>query len=257
MYKESSAQDFRKKFGLPNDYVIDGFISYGAWNRNKHLCNIKESVSRSCSASSVEWKTLTGFLGFVDEFTVGSKRYWFTVQYGGALLSELTHLACLFGSKKNIHIGSCGGLKESLADTSVIIPSWTFGNESVTRIYGRNIIDNKHSSHTGLSQELYSLLVGKCNLNQGPLFTNQGMMGETQDDILSWSRAGYSGVEMETSTLFAVSNYFKVPAAALVYISNNQIKGQLTGDGSHMVQKKDREKIKELLYDTAIHVILK
>jgi purine-nucleoside phosphorylase len=62
---------------------------------------------------------------------------------------------------------------------------------------------------------------------------------------------------METSTLFAVSNYFKVPAAALVYISNNQIKGQLTGDGSHMVQKKDREKIKELLYDTAIHVILK
>jgi len=48
--------------------------------------------------------------------------------------------------------------------------------------------------------------------------TCSAMLGETREDIQGRSSEGYYGVEMESATIFAVSNHFHIPSAAMIYI---------------------------------------
>lgn len=81
------------------------------------------------------------------------------------------------------------------------------------------------------------------------------MLGETWEDIQQWSKEWYYGVEMESSTVFAVSNHFNVPSAALIYMSDNLIKEQIVWDESHAKQKPVRESMQKKLLQVAIEEI--
>lgn len=60
---------------------------------------------------------------------------------------------------------------------------------------------------------------------------------------------------METATVFAVSNHFKVPSAALLYVSDNLIKGQTVNDESHAKQKENREEVKDEVYKIGLQTL--
>jgi purine-nucleoside phosphorylase len=255
MYRSFTADEFKEHCILPLDYEISGFISYGAWDDEKHIRELEKALNTlgiKYKINTLEYK----FLQHIREIEIKGKKYWFTIEYGGATLSEYLHLACLFGSKKNIHIGSCGGLNPNLNSLDLIVPEYTHGNESTTRIYAREVKDNKHYSIESISQELIRNTPKNLKIDTGPIIGCQAMMGETLEDVKSWSKEGYSGVEMETAVFFAVSNHFKVPCAALVYISDNLIKGQTVKDESHKIQKAQREEVKAEVYKVAIKTIL-
>jgi purine-nucleoside phosphorylase len=254
MYKAFTAEEFRKHFLLPVDYVVDGLLSYGAWDEEKHRNKIKKILDEFKLSHSSQ--IMKGFLSRVLELKIDGKNYWFVVMYGGAQLSEYIHLACLFGSKKNIHIGSCGGLHPEMNSLDLIIPTWSYGNESTTRVYDREAFDFKHYSDNDLSKKIEENLPHKYVIRKGPLITVQAMMGETWDDVKSWSENGYFGVEMETATVFSVSKNFKVPGAALLYVSDNLIKGQTVGDDSHIQQKEMREAVKNDVYKTGLITLI-
>lgn len=254
MYKSFTDEEFRRYFSLSEDYKVEGLLSYGAWDEEKHRSKIKkiiEDENISCSSQIMD-----GFLSHVLELKIGIKNYWFIVMYGGALLSEYVHLASLFGSKRNIHIGSCGGLHPEMESLDLIIPTWSYGNESTTRVYDREAIDFKHYSDGELSKELEKNLPGARAIKKGPIISVQAMMGETWNDVKSWSEDGYYGVEMETATVFSVSKCFNVPSAALLYISDNLIKGQTAGDDSHIQQKEIREAVKNDVYKTGLLTLI-
>jgi purine-nucleoside phosphorylase len=137
-----------------------------------------------------------------------------------------------------------------------VIPNWSFGNDSVTRIYARDIEDFKHYFDKALSKSLKEKITLSNKIWEGPIITCQAMMGETWEDVQSWSKEGYHGVEMETSTVFSVSNSFKVPSASIMYISDNLIKGQTVGDDSHVAQKDIRELSKNEVYKVGILTLL-
>ena len=200
---------------------------------------------------------MEGFLSRILELKIDDKNYWFIVMYGGALLSEYVHLASLFGSKKNIHIGSCGGLHPEMESLDLIIPTWSYGNESTTRVYDREATDFKHYSDEELSKGLEKNLPHARAIKKGPIISVQAMMGETWADVKSWSDNGYYGVEMETATVFSVSKNFNVPSAALLYVSDNLIKGQTVGDDSHIQQKEIREVVKNDVYKTGLVTLIR
>ncbi len=254
MYKSHSAEYYKTRFCLPEDYNISGLLSYGAWDEQKHFNKIHKILDElNIKYSS---KQLTGFLSHIYEIEIQGKLYWFTLLYGGAMLSEYTHLACLFGSNKNIHIGSCGGLYPQMNSLDFLIPKWSFGNDSITRVYNRNSTDFKHYSNEKLSKSLKEKITLSNKIWDGPIVTCQGMMGETFEDVQNWSKDGFYGVEMETSTVFSVSNFHKIPCASLVYVSDNMIKGQTIGDESHIAEKELREKSKDEVYKAGLKVLI-
>ncbi len=94
MYKSFTADEYRNHFNFPVDYKIEAFISYGSWNSKEGFTNLSE-VLKDLKVES-ESKNLEGFLSNILEIKIDNKLYWFVVVYGGAILSEYLHLACLF-----------------------------------------------------------------------------------------------------------------------------------------------------------------
>lgn len=253
MYQTLTKDDYQKILRLPDDYQITSLLTCGHYDLEKQVNLLKESLKRL----GVEFtmKTMDEFLQDVVEFEVNHKKHWFAKVYGGVALSEYIHLACLFGSQKNIHVGSCGGLFPEMSSLDFLIPNYSYGNESATRLYDRENKDNIHKPDIQLSNQLKTKL-GNEKIWEGPIITCGAMLGETKEDVEKWSKEGYYGVEMETSTVFAVSNHFGVPSASLVYVSDNLIRGQTVGDENHTQQKDLRQEKAQKMYDVALSVLL-
>lgn len=254
MYKSHKADWYKERYSLSQDYCLQGLLSYGAWDKQKHFNKLKNILDKL--GIKHVGRQLDGFLSNIYEIEIDSKYYWFAVAYGGAVLSEYVHLACIFGSNKNIHIGSCGGLYPKMQSLDFVVPNWSFGDDSVTRVYSRDIKDFRHYSDKNLSEQLKSKISLSNKILEGPIITCQAMMGETWEDVERWSNEGYHGVEMETSTVFSISNSFKIPSASIMYVSDNLIKGQTVGDDSHVAQKDIREFTKDEVYKAGILTLL-
>jgi purine-nucleoside phosphorylase len=254
MYKTFTAEEYKKHLELPEDYRVDGMLCYGTWDKVKHVQIFKEAIEQS--GKQFDYGTLPSFLGKMLEFNIEGKHYWFDVSYGGALLSEFLHLACLFGSRKNILLGTCGGLATEIGSLDLIIPTYSWGNESATRMYNPAATDNKHYADPSLSESIKNGLGSEFKIWEGGTTTCQAMMAETLQDVQNWSKEGFLGVEMEAATVFAVSKHFNVPSAALLIVGDNLIQGETVGSESYNANKPQKEKIKREQFRVALNELL-
>jgi purine-nucleoside phosphorylase len=254
MYKSFTSDEYRQHFNLSTDYKIKAFISFGSWNLEKEFNNTLEALKElgiDCKS-----KNLEGFLSNILEIKIDNKIYWFAVVYGGAILSEYLHLACIFGSKQSIHIGSCGGLYPDMNSLDLLIPTWTYGLESSASMYDRENTEHKYFADENLSKIIEAKLDKEYKIWKGPVVSCHAMLGETYDDVQNWSKQGYYGIEMETATVFAVSKHFNVQSASLLYVGDNLIKGQTVQDESHSKEKEQREELKKYVHRIAIEMVL-
>lgn len=255
MYKKLTKQDFWKILKVADDYSVDALIVVGTNPRSKEYPDLYEALN-NLGIKYEEEKIEDSFFGEVKSFVIKGKRVWFDVVYGAAYLSELTHVASLLGSKLNILLGSCGGLQKKLETMSTIIPEMSFADESFSRMYqkGGNIFE--HKSDSNLSNLIKKYLLGRKNVYGGNQMTIQAMLAETEEDIKLWNNRGYIGVDMESSVVFAVSNYFNVPSAALLYVAENLVKNELITDDSFALKRQQRRELKKENYEIAFRVVL-
>ena len=254
MYKTFTAEDYRNHWKLPADYEVHGFIIFGTFHPGPYDQLKAELVKLGVE---VEYKrTLDSpYFDPILEFTVNGKNYWFTIAYGGTMLSEWTHLACLFGSKANIVIGSCGGLFTEADSPEVIVPTFAYADESATRMYEPSV-DNRHNSSEALNKQLIESLKGRHKVWHGPTVTCQAMMAETWEDIQKWSKEGYYGVEMEAATVFAVSNHFNRHSAALLVIGDNLAQEKTVLDVNYESGATTRQSVRGDMLNAALKEIL-
>ncbi len=254
MYKSYSADTYRHILNLPSDYTVHAVLVTGAMQRRDRSQLLREAAAGLGVPVEYEQVQENGFFENVTVLNFKGKRVWFDIVYGGAYLSEFVHVACLLGSSKNILIGSCGGLKVGANAGDLVLPTASYGDESSTRLYHPE--DNTHifRADPNLTNVLQARLASDYHILNGPLVTCQAMLAETWQDIVAWSEAGYMGVEMESATLFAVSNYFKFPSAALIFIADNLIENRTNLDESTR-QIKPRE-IRLQLFQAAFREII-
>lgn len=255
MYKNHTVEEFKKYFDLPINYTVQGVFCYGSWRKNEHKKLLKQIIKEQ--GFKVEYEQLgQSFLREVLAFKINGRRYWFDTGYGGAYISEIFHLGSMLGSKKNIVLGSCGGLLASGKTGDIIIPSFSHGNESTTRMYHPDSKNSKHFSNKQLNESLKARLGALTNVHSGPVVTCQAMLFESWKDIKKWSDLGYFGVEMETSTVFAVSNYFQIPSASMLVISDNLIKKETVLHGNFKRASEKRNKKRDLIYKIALDELM-
>lgn len=254
MYKTLTKDDLIKYQKLPDDYKVDAFVTYGTYGDEVYQ-SFKDALKRAGLKFKVTDYKDSFLFGIIKVDLVDSgMSIWFCKSYGGALLSEYAHLACLFGSKKNILLGSCGGLKSGARANDIIIPEYSFAEESSAKTYSNS---NRHHPNKDLQLRIKEALTNEGLIcHKGPTTTCQAMLGETREMIDSWVDQGYVGVEMEAATLFAVSNNFKVPAAAALVIADNLIEEETVLSDDFKARRLDRNKVKEKLFDMAIKELL-
>ncbi len=254
MYKSFTAQDYKNHHKVPSNYTVDAFIVFGTFHPGTYD-QLKEELAKLGVAVDYD-RVLTGpYFDPILEFVVHGKRYWFTVAYGGTMLSEWTHLACLFGSQANVVIGSCGGLHADADSPDIVVPTYAYADESATRMY-EPYAQHKHMANKDLNERLIKQLFAKHKVWHGPTVTCQAMMAETWDDIQQWSNEGYYAVEMEAATVFAVSNHFKVPSAALLVIGDNLVQEKTVLDVNYESGSIVRQNVRRYMLTTALKDIL-
>jgi purine-nucleoside phosphorylase len=221
MYRYFSADQYREHLGFSPGYKVDGMLCYGTLYEQRVLSQLQNAINDLGFEVQIN-EMPHEFLRFAKELKIGDKNYWFAIGYGGAWLSEYLHWACLFGTKKNVLLGSCGGLKPGIKQGDFIVPENSYSEESSARIYNRD--SNIHCPNKKLSDRIANKLEEDgTKVWRGPMVTCQAMIGETLEDVKKWSADGYYGVEMEASTVFAVSQHFNVPSAASLYVGDNLI----------------------------------
>lgn len=249
MYKSFTAAEYRKHFDLDQDYTVEGFLIFGNY-REELYDSLKESLGML--GYNPDYRRLPNdFLANILVFKIDGKNYWFVVAYGGALLSEYLHLACLFGSKKNILLGSCGGLKKGGKAEDIIIPTWSFAEESSAKAYQPNS-ENRYYPNEELSKILQHKLQNQHTVYREPTITFQAMLGETEEDVRDWSEQGYGGVEMEAATVFATSNHFKKQSAAILRIADNMIEGGTTLDEDYQNTSDNKDNLLNDMFEAAL-----
>ena len=255
MRNKISAAQFKKHLNLPGDYKIDGVFCYGTSFQDKAI----DDLSQCLLNLDIDTKIISfdsPIMHSVKEININNKKLWFVIAYGGAELSEYLHMACMFGSQKNIFVGSCGGLKPGINSGDFIIPTSSYGQESSVRIYNRESPVQYSDIILNISLEKQLSSDGDA-IWKGPMVTCQGSLGQTADDVHQWSNEGYFGVDMETSTVFAVSNHFSVPSAACVYVADNLIEAQTPLSVDYINQADMRQQRRYLQIQAAIKVLLK
>lgn len=255
MYKHRGKAEYQKVLNVPEDYIVDGFIATGTHPKDKEYPHLYEALEK-LGLQYTEEKIDQRFFGDIKSFKIGNKRIWFDVVYGAAYLSEIAHLACILGSKKNILLGTCGALREKLSSGDTVLPSASYGNESSTRMYQRNNPTYIYETDTTLRSKIKKYLLNRAVIDEGKLITVQAMLGESQEDVEKWVKEGYSGVDMESATFFAVSNHFNVPSAALLLVADNLITNELVDDPGYETLRTQRMITRKENYKIAFKVIL-
>jgi purine-nucleoside phosphorylase len=253
MYKHITLPELKKFFKLPPSFRVDACIVYGSYDEAKYK---KEFLSLLKGKKVVIDELKDDFINKILSVKVGNKRIWFIVEYGGARLSEFVHFASMLGSKVNILTGSCGGLKKGLDEFAIVIPSYSYSTESSCHMYLRDKKDNRFYPDKKLSEEVINLLKDKQKVVSGPIITCQAMMGETWEDIQKWSKAGFYGVEREASTVFSVSEHFKVPSTAILRVADNLIEKEIVRSESYKKKKDKFDEIKDDILRTALDIAL-
>ncbi|MBD3329633.1 hypothetical protein GF357_04010 [Candidatus Dojkabacteria bacterium] len=245
MYHQYTPQENKKTHGLPNDYSISGILTVGTYTPQKWI----QILDNHLDAKSLKYsKTpLQGFLRQITQYCIEDEfKFWFMPTLGSAELASAVHLGCQCGSQQNIHLGSCGGLDPKLEDYTTIIPMATYDSGTSAVMYSPDRQAGEFQSDPELSKKLLKAAkASDLNCVKGRIMTCQAMYAQTQKDILNWSKQGYSGVEMETATLFAISNHFNVPAGALIYITDNLVKGDTVFAQKHESSSEFRHSIKK------------
>lgn len=236
MYHAYTADDYRRRMGVPLDYVVDGLVCYGTMP----LKGQRAYTEAAITALGLHYAPVveSGWLESVYDIGVHGRRVWLVITLGGAFLSSVTQLACMFGSRANIVVGTCGGLQPGRRMGDMILAESSYGDESTTRTYQRDNAACIYHADAALTTRLENRLLPNYVVRRGKLTTCQAMHGETWEDVISWSKQGFDGVEMESSTLFAVSNHYNVPCAALVSISDNLIEQESLMD-DHVRERLD------------------
>lgn len=257
MYKTLTREELCKLVNFPKEKEVDSVIVYGTSpTKRDEKIKILNKVLSEFSNVKKEHNIQNDFFSTIYEFQIGNKLIWFDLVYGGAYLSELLHLACMLGSKKNFLIGSCGGLQKNLKSGEIVIPRYAYGNESSTRIYQPKIKNNKHYADEKLRNTLLHEFKD-YKVHDGAIITCQAMLGETEEDIKRWSEKGYLGIDMESSTLFAVSNSFNVPSIALLHISDNLVNNVLYGSEDFESNKKYMKELDIIKFEKIVENIIK
>ena len=257
MYTTLTPDDFRKHVDLPKDYMVEGLLMSGTWDlhaQDKHLPCLKNSLDKL--NVKYEIRKFEGVnAGHAHEITINDKHYWFVPVMGTAVMSVYAHMASVLGSKKNILIGVVGGLAKGIKPGDFILPQQILGNDNALKYQPENT-DKYFYPNKDLFNNLKDRFSNNIKLWEGKTVTCEVMLAETIEDVTSWSKSGFLGVEMEGAMVFALSKHFDIPSAAIFSVSDNLIENETMLHESYELSKKQRDEAMSIQYNIAVQELL-
>lgn len=173
--------------------------------------------------------------------------------YGAARAVEPAHIFAQLGTPLLIQIGTCGILDPAISPGTVVLPELCDACDGVSPIYGAGDsvrIDNKWiATAERLLHDQDLDTIRTRHLTWPSLFAQSNAMCD------DWADKGIKSIDMETTTVVAVANYYKISAVSLLSAWDALKHNKTFLDP---LSKQDTAKLKrsnELIFDVALSLV--
>lgn len=165
--------------------------------------------------------------------------------YGAARAVEPAHIFAQLGTPLLIQIGTCGTLDVNASTGMVVLPESCAARDGVSQIYGAT--DTVHTSAEWVTRAESHLHKHDVQTTRARHLTWPSLFAQTDEMCQSWIDEGLLSIDMETSTVVAVADYFGVSAVSMLSVWDALPHGRTfmdplsTGDAARL--KRSNEKV--------------
>jgi uridine phosphorylase len=214
MLKELGQADWLRMLNIPEPRIPTVLILRGTRNLQSQY-----EAARGFFSNVLDVGAPNGIIEHVLIGSLAGRAVGFACVYGAAMASEIVHIFGSLGTRAVIQTGNCGGLADELSAGDLFVPTEAFCGEGAARYYKSN---GQRVAALPVSASLESFgRYGMENFQTGKIYTTAALLAQSDADIEGWYREGFSAVDMETATTFAVAEYFGMDRAAVLYVFDN------------------------------------
>jgi uridine phosphorylase len=171
------------------------------------------------------------------------------------MASEIVHIFGALGTRAVIQTGNCGALADELRAGDLFIPTEAFCGEGAAQYYKPN--GQRATAFPNFVDSETCKRHGVEHFHGGVIYTTAALLAEGEEDVERWYQQGFSAVDMETATTFAVAEYFGMLRAAILYAFDNprQREHLLLNDTEKDVRRdRANRAVRELAFALAIEL---
>jgi len=224
---------------IPKALILEGtwWRSQATKNRLSHLSNVKE----------LNFPDM--FLGEYEGVSVV-----YCCAYGAARAVEPAHIFGQLGTPLLIQIGTCGTLDVNASTGTVVLPESCAARDGVSQIYGAG--DTVHTCESWISKAESLLRAESIVTSRTNHLTWPSLFAQSDAMCDRWTEEGFVSIDMETSTVVAVADYFGVSCVSLLSVWDALPHGRTFMDP---LSKEDADKLKrsnEVVFQVALKLAL-
>jgi uridine phosphorylase len=212
--KELGKSDWLRMLNISESQIPTVLILRGT--RNLHS---QYKATRRFFSDVIDLITPNGIIESVLIGNLAGIPIGFACVYGAPMASEVVHIFGSLGTRAVIQTGNCGGLADELNAGDLFVPTEAYCGEGAAQYYK---FDGERVAAAPALASLESLARFDIkNVRTGTVYTTAALLAEGKADIERWYQQGFSAVDMETATTFAVAEYFGMDRAAILYVFDN------------------------------------
>ncbi len=138
----------------------------------------------------------------------------------------ITEILCAGKVEYIIRAGSCGAMDETFKVGDIVLATGAVRGDGVSPYYVKD--DFKTVSDAGLTSVLEKAgLQEGAVIRKGPMWTTDALLRETREVVEAARKKGAIAVDMVSSAMLTIAQFYGVKAASISAISDNLITGEL------------------------------
>lgn len=214
MLRELTTNDWQAILGLSAEQLPQALVLRGTRNLKYHYQAYAEWFDNVVEVGSPNGAFEDIFIGHY-----GGLRIAYASVYGAAMASEITHLFGVLGARLVIQTGCCGALADGFEAGDLFLATEAYCGEGAARYYLPDATAVSSSVPAGKVRPLASHL--DVAMHEGKIYTTAALLAEGNREIEAWYDAGFTAVDMETATTFAVAEHFGMDRASILFGFDN------------------------------------
>jgi uridine phosphorylase len=137
-----------------------------------------------------------------------------------------TEILCNAEAKTMIRIGSCGALTEEIKIGEIIVVDSAVRGDGVTPYYvDKDFVTEADPALTNALAEVARL--SGLKTHRGTVWSTDALLRETREHVGRAVDQGAICVDMVTSVFLTLAKLYRIPAAAILAVSDNVITGEM------------------------------
>ena len=144
--------------------------------------------------------------------------------------SITTEILCNAKTQAMIRLGSCGTLREDIKIGDLIVVDTAIKGDGVTPYYvDKSFVPTADKKLSDSLTEIAKKVIAPLGntIHVGPCWTTDAILRETREHVGNAVKGGAIAVDMVTSAFLTICQLYKIPAAAILAVSDNVMTGEM------------------------------